>query len=74
MTLAGAIAERPGGISRQVTVLGGGVQANAPGFDALTERGRGFAGVPEQHPQVPFRHGVGRDRSPGATARTTPRA
>ena len=33
--LAGTIAERPGGVSRQVTVLGGGVQANAPGFDAL---------------------------------------
>ena len=37
---AGAIAERPGGVSRQVAVLGGGVQANASGFDALTERGQ----------------------------------
>ncbi len=51
--LAAAIAERPGGVSRQVAVLGCGVQANASGFDALTDRGQGFAGVPEQHLQVP---------------------
>ena len=44
--LAGAIAERAGGVSRQDPVLRGGVQANASGFDALTERGQGFAGVP----------------------------
>jgi hypothetical protein len=38
--LAGAIAERAGGVSRQDPVLRGGVQANASGFDALTERGQ----------------------------------
>jgi hypothetical protein len=38
--LAGAIAERAGGVSRQGPVLGGGVQANASGFDALTECGQ----------------------------------
>jgi hypothetical protein len=44
--LAGAIAERPGGVSRQVAVLGGGVQANASGFDALTERGHASGSAP----------------------------
>ena len=44
--LAGTIAERPGGVSCQVPVLRGRVQPNASGFDALTERGQGFAGVP----------------------------
>src|SRR5690348_15584856 len=44
--LAGALAERPGGVSCQVPVLRGGVQPNASGFDALTDRGQGFAGVP----------------------------
>jgi hypothetical protein len=38
--LAGAIAERAGGVSRQDPVLRGGVQGNASGFDALTERGQ----------------------------------
>jgi hypothetical protein len=38
--LTGAIAERPGGVSHQDPVLRGGVQANAPGFDTLTERGQ----------------------------------
>ena len=52
--LAGTIAERPGRVSCQVPVLRGRVQPDASGFDALTERGQGFAGVPEQHPQVPF--------------------
>ena len=52
--LAGTIAESPGGVSRQVTVLARGFQANASGCDALTDRRQGFAGVPEQHPQVPF--------------------
>jgi hypothetical protein len=37
--LAGAIAERAGGVGRQDPVLGGGVQANASGFDALAECG-----------------------------------
>jgi hypothetical protein len=43
---AGAIAERPGRVSGQVPVLRGRVQPEASGFDALTERGQGFAGVP----------------------------
>ncbi len=44
--LAGAVAERPGGVGCQVAVLGGGVEANVSGFDALADRGQGFAGVP----------------------------
>src|SRR6266566_3385313 len=44
--LAGTIAERPGRVSCQVSVLRGRVQPNASGFDALTEHGQGFAGVP----------------------------
>ena len=43
----GAIAEGPGGVGRQIAVLGGGVQVNASGFDALGDRGQGFAGVPQ---------------------------
>jgi hypothetical protein len=35
----GAIAEGPGGVSRQVAVLGGGIQADTSGFDAFGERG-----------------------------------
>jgi hypothetical protein len=44
--LAGTITEGPGGISRQVIVRGGGVQAKVSGFDTLTESGQGFAGMP----------------------------
>ena len=44
--LAGTIAERPGRVSCQVPVLRGRVQPNTSGFDALTERGQGFACVP----------------------------
>jgi hypothetical protein len=51
--LAGAIAEGAGRVGRQVCVLGGRLEGNASGFDALADRGQGFAGVPEQHPQVP---------------------
>src|SRR3984957_7739753 len=52
--VAGTIAEGPGRVGHQVIVLGGGGQADLPGFDARTDRGQGFAAVPEQHPQVPF--------------------
>jgi hypothetical protein len=38
--LAGAVAERAGGVGRQVAVLGGGVQVNVSGFDALADRGQ----------------------------------
>ena len=38
--LASAIAERAGGVSGQDPVLRGGVQGDASGFDALTERGQ----------------------------------
>ena len=38
--LAGPIAERAGGVSCQDPILRGGDQANASGFDALTERGQ----------------------------------
>ena len=38
--LAGAIAEGPGRVSCQVAVLRGRVQANASGFDALTQSGQ----------------------------------
>ena len=43
--LAGAIVEHPGGVRRQVAVLGAGLQANMSGLEALTEGGQGFAGV-----------------------------
>src|SRR5260221_2697995 len=51
--MAGAVSDGPGGVSRQVVYFGGAVEANVSGFDARADRGQGFAGVSEQHPQVP---------------------
>lgn len=49
----GPAAEGRGRVGGHIGVTAGRVQVDAPGVDAVVDRGQGLAGMPQQHPQVP---------------------